>query len=150
MKIYHFEQQQILPISRKEAWEFFANPQNLAKLTPDWMGLTMEEEPPQKIYPGMLMTQKVRPLLGIPLTWLTEITHIEEGSYFIDEQRIGPYAFWQHEHRLRETIAGTVLIDRLHYALPFGFIGRLAHELTVKQKVAAVFRYRYEVLGKMF
>lgn len=150
MKIYHFEQQQILPISREEAWEFFANPQNLAKLTPNWMGLTMEEEPPQKIYPGMLMTQKVRPLLGIPLTWLTEITHIEEGSYFIDEQRIGPYAFWQHEHRLRETIAGTVLIDRLHYALPFGFIGRLAHELTVKQKVAAVFRYRYEVLGKMF
>ena len=102
------------------------------------------------MYEGMLMTQKLRPLFGIPLTWVTEITHIEEKSYFIDEQRIGPYKFWQHEHRLRETIAGTVLIDQLDYALPYGFLGRIVHELTVKEKITDVFQYRYLALEKLF
>lgn len=150
MKIYTLEQKQTLPISLEVAWEFFANPQNLTKLTPDWMQLTIKGDVPQKMYEGLIMTQEVKPLFGIPLTWVTEITHIKEEAYFIDEQRIGPYKFWHHEHRLKETEAGVELIDTLHYAMPFGIIGRMIHELSVKQKVAEVFRYRYEVLEEMF
>src|SRR5699024_2339708 len=150
MKIYTLEQKQILPISLEKAWEFFANPQNLSKLTPDWMQLTIKGAVPQEMYEGMIMVQEVKPLFGIPLTWVTEITHIQEGSYFIDEQRMGPYKFWHHEHRLIETEAGVELIDTLHYAMPFGIIGRMVHALSVKKKVAEVFRYRYEVLEEMF
>jgi len=81
---------------------------------------------------------------------VTEITRIKEGVYFIDEQRIGPYKFWHHEHRLKETEVGVELIDTLHYAMPLGIIGRMVHELSVKEKVAGVFRYRYGVLEEVF
>lgn len=150
MKIYTLGQKQFLAISLEAAWEFFANPQNLTKLTPDWMQLTIKGSLPQQMYEGMIMTQEVKPLFGIPLTWVTEITHIKEKAYFIDEQRIGPYKFWHHEHRLKERAGGVELIDTLHYTMPFGMMGRIVHELSVKQKITEVFRYRYEALEKLF
>lgn len=150
MSIHTFQQNQTLPISLGEAWEFFANPQNLATLTPEWMHLTFVDPVPEKMYEGMIMTQRIKPLWGIPLTWVTEITHIEERAYFIDEQRIGPYKFWHHEHRLREVSDGVELRDILHYALPFGLIGNMAHHLVVKKEIAAVFAYRYDTLQTMF
>ncbi|HZW68706.1 MAG TPA: SRPBCC family protein [Pseudogracilibacillus sp.] len=150
MIIHPFQQRQSLPISLDEAWEFFSNPQNLPKLTPDWMHLTFKENIPNNMSVGMKMTQQVKPLFGIPLTWVTEITQIEEKVYFVDEQRIGPYRFWHHEHRLHERPSGVEVIDSLHYALPFNLLGEIAHQLSVKKKVAEVFEYRYETLENLF
>lgn len=150
MNIHSFQQTQLLHMSREEAWLFFSNPQNLPILTPDWMHLRMVGDLAETIYEGMLIKQKIKPLLGIPLTWETEITEIEEYVYFIDEQRVGPYKLWQHEHRLHETSNGIKLIDRLHYALPCGLLGELVHQLTVKRKITEVFAYRYKTLEQLF
>lgn len=150
MKVHSFRQKQSLQISRDKAWTFFSNPQNLIKLTPKWMRLKFQGDLPSKMHEGMIIIQQVKPVLGIPLTWVTEITHIENQTYFIDEQRIGPYKFWHHEHRLQDTENGVELIDTLHYLLPFGILGELAHQITVKRKIAEVFSYRYEVLETLF
>jgi len=150
MIIHSFQQRQRLPISLDEAWGFFSNPQNLPKLTPDWMHLTFKEGIPNDMHAGMKMTQQLKPLLGIPLTWVTEITHIEEKVYFVDEQRVGPYRFWHHEHCLHELPSGVEVTDSLHYALPFNIIGEIVHQLLVKKKIADVFEYRYERLEELF
>lgn len=150
MIIHPFQQKQSLPISLEEAWEFSSNPNNLLKLTPDWMHLKLKGHVPNEMYAGMKIRQELKPVLGIPLTWVTEITQMEEKVYFIDEQRVGPYRYWHHEHRLHEVPTGVEVIDTLHYALPFNIIGEIVHQLVVKKKVVEVFDYRYETLEGLF
>lgn len=150
LKIYTLEQTQSLPITIEAAWKFFSNPNNLSVLTPEWMHMDLGENVPTEMYEGIIMTQQVKPLLGIPLTWVTEITKIKEYEYFIDEQRIGPYRFWHHEHRLRENNHGVDVIDTLHYAMPFSIFGQIAHQLSVKHKIQQVFSYRVEKLESLF
>lgn len=104
----------------------------------------------RQIYAGMIITYKVRPLLNIPLTWVTEITHMKEYEYFVDEQRIGPYAFWHHKHFFRQTESGVEMRDLVHYALPLGILGRVAHPLLVEHKLKQIFDYRYQVLDRLY
>lgn len=152
MKIYHLKRKQFLPITLEEAWRFFSTPRNLASITPAYMNfnilyVSLEDK---GVYPGQIIRYKVNILPGINVNWVTEITHVHKPYYFIDEQRFGPYALWHHQHHFEEVQGGIEMTDEVHYAIPFGFIGRLANWLFVDKKVNAIFDYRYAVLEKLF
>jgi ligand-binding SRPBCC domain-containing protein len=148
--IHVFKQVQHLPIPVEEAWQFFSRPKNLAVITPEHLNLKFTNEVyGEDIYAGQIITYKVKPLLGIPLFWLTEITHVEHLRYFVDEQRRGPYALWHHQHHFKSIAGGTEMIDIVHYQLPFGFLGNIALPLVRKQ-LAHIFAFRKQKVEELF
>lgn len=150
MKVYTLKTKQILPISLEEAWEFFSSPLNLSKITPAYMNFVIKSELAEKMYPGMLISYKVSPVAGIPITWVTEITHVEENKFFVDEQRYGPYSMWHHEHHFKELDNGIEMTDIVSYVPPFGILGRIANSLYISKQVRGIFDYRSQVLEKYF
>lgn len=102
------------------------------------------------MYAGQIITYIIKPMLGIPVKWMTEITHVKEGEYFIDEQRFGPYKLWHHRHSFKETPTGVEMYDEVNYVLPFGVLGTIAHSLFIRKRIEHIFEYRTEVLEKMF
>ena len=151
MKLERLETETILPISLNEAWDFFSVPDNLNEITPDDMSFSIESKSVQgAAYPGMIITYTVRPLLNIPLYWVTEITQVVEKKRFIDEQRFGPYAFWHHEHHFEEIPEGVKMTDILYYKVPFGWLGTLVNKLLVRQKVQGIFTFREGKLKTLF
>lgn len=150
MRIYRLEQRQTLPINIDEAWEFFSDPNNLRIITPDYLDFKVLHDLPDKMYPGMIIKYQIRPLLGIPVKWTTEITHVREPNYFVDEQRFGPYALWHHKHFFREVKDGVEMEDIVDYGLPLGPFGRVIHFLLIKNKVEQIFSYRRNVLEERF
>lgn len=150
MKVYKLHKKQILPISKEEAWDFFSSPKNLREITPDELDFVITSDLPERMYPGMIVTYKVRPLFGIPVSWVTEITQVQEPNFFIDEQRFGPYKLWHHQHHFTETDEGLLCEDIVHYGLPFGIFGRMAHPIIVKGQLEKIFNYRFEFLEKKF
>jgi len=149
MSVERFEREQILPIGLAEAWEFFGRPENLATITPPWLGFKVTSPPQERMYAGMIITYTVSPLLGVPLDWVTEITHCEGPHYFVDEQRLGPYRLWHHQHHFREVPQGVEMRDIVHYALPFGPLGHLGHGL-VRRRVEAIFAFRQKAVLELF
>jgi len=152
MKIYPFTFEQKLPIPVAEAWDFFSSPLNLARITPPKMNFTVTSslDADSKIYPGMIITYKVSPLGGVRMNWMTEITHVKEGDYFVDEQRVGPYAIWHHEHHFEPIKGGVLMRDNLHYALPLGILGRIGNALLVEKEVKAIFNFRKKAIDDLF
>ena len=150
-KVYSFKTVQNLKISLEEAWDFFSSPQNLQKITPENLGFKITSKfHGEKMYPGQIIEYTVKPILGIPLYWMTEITHVNEKKYFVDEQRYGPYSMWHHQHHFRETSNGIEMTDIVHYKIPFGFIGDIAHQLFIKKQLKHIFDYRYKIVEKLF
>lgn len=134
-----------------EAWDFFSSPHNLKKITPKQMGFDIiSDMGEEKMFPGMIVTYVVRPLLNAPMVWTTEITHVKDNEYFIDEQRFGPYAFWHHRHSFKEMGDKTLMADDLHYGLPLGIIGTMVNSLMVHSRINEIFDYRRDALEKMF
>lgn len=151
MAFYRFYREQELHASTEELWEFISSPKNLKEITPPHMGFDITTPNlPEKMYPGMVISYKVRPLLGIKTDWVTEITHVQEGRYFVDEQRIGPYTLWHHEHFLEPTEDGVLMKDIITYQPPFGILGALANSLFIKKQLNAIFDYRRRVLEKRY
>lgn len=152
MKAYHLNFEQKIPLTLTEAWDFFSLPSNLAKITPSEMRFTItsDEEQSRHMYPGLIITYKVSPVLGIKLNWMTEITHVSEGKYFIDEQRFGPYQFWHHQHHFKATEGGTEMKDIITYGLPFGPLGRIANSLFVADKLQQIFAFRKQKVIELF
>jgi ligand-binding SRPBCC domain-containing protein len=134
-----------------ELWDFISNPTNLKLITPDYMGFDIvSKDLPDKMYEGMIICYKVSPLLGIKTTWVTEITHVNDKHYFVDEQRIGPYKIWHHQHFLESTSKGTLMTDIVSYKPPFGILGKIANQLIIKNKLDEIFSYRATVLNELF
>lgn len=150
MKLYSLKTRQIVPVSIEEAWAFFSSPNNLSKITPRHMNFKILSELPSKIYPGMIIEYKVTPVKPFTTGWVTEITQVNAPHFFIDEQRFGPYAFWHHQHHLREVPQGTEVTDWVHYGIPWGFVGRFAHWLFVKRQLNTIFEYRENALIELF
>ena len=150
MKLHVLERKLEIPIALPEAWDFFSNPANLSLITPPGLGFRMTSPAPEKIYQGLILTYKVTPFLGLPVNWVTEITHVSEREYFVDDQRSGPYKLWRHRHDFREIEGGVEVRDTVHYALPLGPLGDLAHELLVKKQLRGIFDYRSEYLTQRF
>jgi ligand-binding SRPBCC domain-containing protein len=140
MAFYQLIKKQKLPVNINEIWDFVSSPANLKDITPDHMGFTVtSNNGSQKMYPGMIITYKVSPILGIKLNWMTEITHVKDYEYFIDEQRIGPYRIWHHEHKLEIIEDGVMMIDIVTYQPPIGFIGAIANSLLIKNQLIQIF-----------
>ena len=151
MSHFLLERTQYLPISLAEAWDFFSSPHNLAKITPPSMGFeVLSDSNEQKAYAGQIITYYVKPILGIKLFWMTEITHLVDYKYFVDEQRFGPYSFWHHTHFFKEIAGGVEMRDQVHYKLPFGFLGDIVHQLFVKKQLHDIFDFRYKFLEKQY
>lgn len=150
MTIYTLRKTQILPTTLKESWKFYSNPNNLNEITPPSLGLEITSETKNEIYEGMIITYKVNALPGIKIDWVTEITHIKEPNYFVDEQRFGPYKFWHHKHFLREVENGVEAEDLIHYSLPLGAIGNIINSLYVERNLENIFSYRKNFLEEKF
>ncbi len=150
MKVYKKETIQYVNASIEECWAFFSSPGNLQKITPETMGFQITDFDGKNMYAGQIIQYKVSPLLGIKLPWVTEITFVEEHSYFIDEQRFGPYALWHHKHFFEPTENGVKMTDLVHYALPLGFIGRIMNTLMVEKKLKAIFEHREKMVNQFF
>lgn len=144
------EFQQFLPITLDEAWEFFSAPQNLNKITPPEMKFSIKSGATGAMHPGMIIQYTVTPLLGIPMPWVTEITHVADRQYFVDEQRFGPYSFWHHMHTFTMVEGGVMMTDILHYRMPLGLVGKLVGALYVDAKVNGIFDFRTKVLNDIF
>jgi len=148
--MYTLERTQRIPISLEEAWNFFQNPGNLSKITPSEMGFDILSEVPDKMYPGLFIHYKVSPLFGIKMNWTTEITYVQEPNYFVDEQRVGPYSIWHHEHHFKEIEGGVEMLDRVNYKIPLGILGKIAHPIVVKGKLEEIFEFRIKRVEEIF
>jgi len=144
------KQEQFLPITLDEAWHFFATPKNLNEVTPADMVFEIISELPDTMYEGLLINYRLKPMLNIPIHWCTEITHIKEKVYFVDEQRKGPYNIWHHEHHFKSVANGVIMTDLLQYDIGKSFLGWIAGKLFVHKKVKAIFEYRKKVLDTQF
>ncbi|MCH2488880.1 MAG: SRPBCC family protein [Flavobacteriales bacterium] len=150
MKIYSLHATQRLPISKQEAWAFLSDPKNLKTITPDYMGFHIRSGADRAMYAGQIIEYIVTPAFNVKTKWVTEITHVNQGTYFVDEQRFGPYALWHHKHFIKEIEGGVEMEDLIHYKLPFGFLGRMAHPFLVKPKLDEIFNYRKKKLEDLF
>jgi ligand-binding SRPBCC domain-containing protein len=151
MAFYQLVKEQLIPASMTEVWEFISSPENLRKITPEYMGFDITSKYlPNKMYPGMIISYRVKPLLGIPMTWVTEITQVVEKRYFVDEQRIGPYSFWHHQHIVEDTDKGVLMTDIVSYKPPMAFLGSMANKLFIRHQLERIFAYRENVLKKKF
>lgn len=150
MKIYTLHSVQKLPISPEEAWNFLSDPSNLKTITPDYMGFEILSGAERPMYSGQIIQYIVTPIAGIKTKWVTEITHVKDGEYFVDEQRFGPYALWHHKHFIKPISGGVEMEDIIDYKLPLGILGQMAHPILVKPKLKEIFDYRREKLIELF
>ncbi|RFS20678.1 hypothetical protein DVR12_19150 [Chitinophaga silvatica] len=151
MAFYQFIQEQQLPVSMEAIWDYISSPDNLKEITPEYMDFKVTSlAPSDKMYPGLIITYIIKPLLNIPLKWMTEITQVKDMEYFVDEQKIGPYRLWHHQHRFKEIEGGVLMTDIVTYAPPFGFLGAIANKLFLKKQLKELFEYRTKALEKRF
>lgn len=149
--IYTLVSEQVLPLSLDEAWDFFSLPKNLDRITPKEMAFEITNTPGDTTYAGQIITYKIEILPGIKSDWVTEITHLKDKEFFVDEQRFGPYAMWHHEHHF-EAIAEdkTRMRDIVNFKLPMGKLGNILASRLVVNKVRHIFQMRYQILEEIF
>jgi len=150
-KVYTITSVQVIPADLQAVWNFFSNPANLQAITPADMNFKVTStQQVDKVYAGQVIEYKVSPVLGIPLYWMTEITHVVPGTYFVDEQRFGPYSLWHHQHHFKLLETGVEMTDIIHYKLPLWFLGDIANALFVKQKLKKIFDFRRQKVNELF
>jgi len=151
MALYTLDTQQIIPASLGEVWDFISSPANLKEITPEFMGFDiLTHDLPDKMYEGMIISYHVRPLLRIKTLWVTEITHVKEREYFVDEQRIGPYKIWHHQHHVKEIPEGILMRDIVNYQPPLGALGSIANKLFISGMLKQIFDFRTIKLEEKF
>ncbi len=150
-KVYSLKTVQHIPVSLDVAWEFFSNPANLKEITPSDLGFKIiSKYHGEKMYSGQIIEYTVSPLLGIPMYWMTEITHVLDKKYFVDEQRFGPYTMWHHQHHFKEVKGGVEMTDIVHYKVPLGFLGDIANVILVKSQLNKIFNHRFSAVETRF
>jgi ligand-binding SRPBCC domain-containing protein len=148
--MYQLKRTQVIKADIKTCWDFFSSPKNLKLITPPYMGFEVKTEVPEKMYEGLMIAYTVRPLLGIPMSWVTEIKTVKENVFFVDEQRQGPYTIWHHEHHFKAVEGGVEMTDIVSYVLPLGFLGKMAHPILVRKKLEEIFAYRFQKVEEIF
>ncbi len=151
MGVHRLVREQLIPAPPEAVWKYFSRADNLQAITPEYINFRVTSGAlPDEIYPGMIITYKVSPVLGIPLFWMTEITHVVPGRLFVDEQRRGPFSMWHHEHHFEARDGGTHMRDIVHYQVPLGPLGEIARAMFVEKQVESIFSHRFEVIGRIF
>ena len=150
MKLHRLQRRQHLPVSADAAWRFFSSPLNLPYITPGWLNLTPVGPLPERMFAGMMIRYRLTPLLGIPVTWISEITHVDEPHFFVDEQRFGPYRFWHHQHHFRPFNGGVEMIDTVSYGLKYSIVGTAMHALLIRRRLEEIFNFRQQTLAQYF
>jgi ligand-binding SRPBCC domain-containing protein len=151
MAVFELIYEQKIPASLNEVWDFISSPNNLKVITPEYMNFHVTSSSfKEKMYPGMMITYKVSPVLGLRLDWCTEITQVEHLKYFVDEQREGPYSIWHHQHHLKEITGGVIMTDIIHYKVPFGVLGKIANNLFVRRQLREIFEFRFKRVNEIF
>ena len=151
MGFYQLHKTQKIPGTIDQIWDFISSPANLKKITPAYMGFnTTSKLLSEKMYPGMIISYKVSPVLGIKMTWVTEITQVKEKEYFVDEQRVGPYSIWHHEHKIEPIKGGILMTDIVSYKPPFGILGSIANTILIKRQLKEIFDFRTVAMEKIF
>jgi ligand-binding SRPBCC domain-containing protein len=151
MSAHSIKTVQKISISLEQAWDFFSNPANLQAITPDNMGFkVISKHHGERMYAGQIIEYTVKPVLGIPLYWMTEITQVKDKQYFIDEQRFGPYSLWHHQHHFKAIEGGVEMTDIVHYKNPLGILGKLANTLLVRNQLKGIFDYRFKKVEELF
>lgn len=148
--LYSLQSKQKLPVSLEDAWIFFSDPKNLNTITPDNMNFKTLSGDEKSMFQGQIIHYKITPFPFITIEWVTEITHVEPLSFFVDEQRFGPYKFWHHKHFFSQIKNGVLMEDIVHYKVPFGILGRLFHPILVKPKLDEIFAFRKQKLIELF
>lgn len=151
MAIYNYNTEQYLSTDMETAWDFFSSAKNLAIITPPEMQFNiLTKLDDREIYEGMLIEYKLKPLFGIPVYWKTEISKVDKPYTVIDRQLKGPYKIWEHTHVFIKKENGVLMQDHLKYQLPFGIIGTITHAWIVRRKVENIFKFRKNILTKIF
>ncbi len=149
--IYTLRSEQIINAPLDEVWDFFSRPQNLDRITPEDMKFSITNNPGNETYTGQIITYRIGILPGVDSNWVTEITHLREKQFFVDEQRFGPYVMWHHEHHFQETADGKVLMtDIVNYKLPLGILGNLVAGNAIEKRLMKVFSHRYKIIEEFF
>lgn len=148
--IHYLHREQIIPMPVEKVWEYFCDPRNLNEITPPDMNFEIVKGGDRKMFEGQLIEYRVEFIRGIRSLWLTEIAHVRDCESFVDEQRIGPYRFWYHEHWFEETNTGTKMTDHVTYRIPFGFIGDIVHSLWIKKRLQNIFDFRRHKIVELF
>ena len=151
MPVYTKHETLKIPASIDQVWDFISSPQNLKHITPEYMGFDITTKNlPEKVYAGMIISYTVRPLLGIKMRWVTEITHVSDMKYFVDEQRFGPYTMWHHQHIIEAIEGGVLMTDIVDNQPPMGFMGAIANQLIIKKQLNEIFSFRTKKLEEYF
>ncbi|WEK37179.1 MAG: SRPBCC family protein [Candidatus Pseudobacter hemicellulosilyticus] len=151
MAVHSLKTIQTIPVSMEQAWDFFSSPVNLVAITPERLDFRIISlHHGEHMYPGQIIEYTVRPLWGIAWYWMTEITHVEQGRYFVDEQRYGPYILWHHQHHFREVPGGVEMTDIVHYKVPGWWVGDVLNAVLIRKELQELFRYRYEKVVERF
>ena len=151
MAVHSLKTVQLIPAPVSEAWPFFADPSNLAAITPAYLDFNIvSKHHGRTMYAGQIIEYTIKPLLRVPLYWMTEITHVETEKYFVDEQRFGPYSLWHHQHHFKPVDGGVEMTDLVHYKMPVGPAGRFANRLFVRQQLQSIFSYRFKKVEERF
>ncbi len=148
--IHQLIQEQTIPAPLEAVWTYFATPQNLTEMTPPEMNFEIMRGGAESMHAGQMIEYRVSLFPGVKTRWLTEITHVIPQEYFVDEQRIGPYRIWHHEHHFLESENGTHMTDTITYTLPFGPLGDIMHSLWVRYQLKKIFEYRYQKINALF
>lgn len=150
-KVYSLKTVQQIPISLADAWDFFSNPDNLKEITPSNLGFNIiSKHHGSRMYQGQVIEYKVSPILGIPLYWMTEITHVADQQFFVDEQRFGPYSLWHHQHHFKAIEGGVEMTDIVHYKLPLWILGDIANTIMVRRQLEQIFTFRFTAVEERF
>ena len=151
MSHFQFRREQFIQTDIESIWDFASSPKNLKEITPDYMSFDITAKGlPEKMYPGMIISYKVSPLFNIKMNWVTEITHVKDYHFFVDEQRLGPYKMWHHQHFFEKKDNGVMMIDIVTYIPPFGFLGDIANSLFIKKQLNNIFDYRFKIMDQKF
>lgn len=148
--VHYLHREQIIPIPREKVWDYFCDPKNLNEITPPDMHFEIIKGGDVKMHEGQIVEYRVEFLRGIRSLWLTEISHVRDGEYFVDEQRVGPYRFWYHEHIFETCPSGTKMTDHVTYIIPFGFLGDVLNATWIAGRLEIIFDYRRQKIIELF
>ncbi len=150
MSIHLLTRKQFIPISLEQAWPFFSTPRNLEAITPGFLNFRITSAVAEEIYSGLIITYQISAVAGVPMTWVTEIKHVVPLHRFVDEQRIGPFRFWFHEHRFEAVPGGIEMTDIVHYVMPWSWLGELVHAVFIRRRLNAIFDFRHDYIANLW